>query len=162
MKLFLLVPFLAFFVVSCAHETPQKRIERNPQIYRSLNEAEKALVEVGKIQKGMSPAAVFLAWGSPDRRAEGQSEDNKRYEQWVYETLSPVVVQSAWSGFGPYGFGPGWGWRRGGMIGPGWGPWGWSNGLSTDIAYVPRTASWVRFINNRVQSWQLGEYAHRR
>ena len=145
MKNLLLVPFITFFAVSCSSNTPQTRIEKNPKIYRSLTEAEKALVEVGKIQNGMSPPAVFLAWGSPDGRAEGESKGN-RYEQWVYRSLRPVAVQSTWGGWGP-------GWRGWG----GWGPWGWSNGIATNITYIPQDSSWVKFVNNKVESWQLGD-----
>lgn len=158
MKIFLFLPLLALFGVSCSSNTPQTRIEKNPKIYRSLKEAEKALVEVGKIQNGMSPAAVFLAWGPPDGRAEGEAK-SKRYERWTYQTLSPVVMQSAWGGWGPGwgGWGPGWGWNRGGIGGPGWGPWGWNSGVGADIAYIPQTSSWVKFVNNKVDSWQLGQ-----
>lgn len=149
------LPFLSLatlFMVSCSSNTPQSRIQKNPKIYRSLKTAEQALVEVGKIQNGMSPAAVFLAWGPPDAKSEGESK-GKRYEQWVYQSLSPVVVQNAWGGWGG-GWGRGWG--RGPFIGPGWGPWGWNGGFGTDIAYIPRTSSWVKFVNNRADSWQLG------
>lgn len=157
MKLFLLFPLLAVCAVSCSTNTPQTRIEKNPRIFDSLNTADQALVEVGKIQNGMTPPAVFLAWGPPDGRAEGEKE-GERFEQWVYQSLSPVVVQSTWGGWGP-GWGPGWGyggWRRGGLAGPGWGPWGWNNGIATDIAFIPETSSWVKFVNNRVESWQRG------
>ena len=144
--------------MSCSSHTPQSRIEKNPGIYRSLKTAEKALVEVGKIQNGMSPPAVFLAWGAPDGRAEGQ-KDGDRYEQWVYRSLSPVVVNSGWGGLGGGGWGPGWGggWQRGGLGGAGWGPWGWNNGFATDVVFIPRTSSWVKFVDNRVESWQLGD-----
>ena len=158
MKVFLLLPLLAFFVVSCSSSTPTTRIEKNPKIFRSLSISQQSLVEVGKIEDGMSPAAVFLAWGSPDRQTEGQ-KDKKRYEQWIYDSLSPVVVQSAWGGWGGYGYGYGWGgrgYRRGGLGGPGWGAGGWNNGIATDVVFVPTASSWVKFINGRVESWQRG------
>lgn len=161
MKPLLLLPFLAFLAVSCASNTVNTRIEKNPKIFRSLDISQQSLVEVGKIENGMTPAAVFLAWGSPDRQTEGQ-KDGKRYEQWIYNTLSPVVVQSAWGGWGGWGGGwggPGWGglgWRRGGIAGPGWGAWGWNQGLGADVAFVPTASSWVKFVNGRVESWQRG------
>jgi hypothetical protein len=150
----LLLSLLAFLAVSCGSNTPTTRIEKNPKIFRALNISQQSLVEVGKIENGMSPAAVFLAWGSPDRQSEGQ-EDKKRYEQWVYNSLSPVVVQSAWGGWGGGGWGGG-GFRRGGLAGPGWGPWGWNQGIGTDVAFVPTPSSWVKFIDGRVESWQQG------
>lgn len=159
MKIVFFLPLLALFAVSCSSSrTPAARIEQNPQIFRALQPEQQALVEVGQIKNGMTPAAVFLAWGGPDSKAEGE-KDGKRYEQWIYNTLSPVVVQSAWGGwgYGPgYGYGAGWGVHRGGIAGPGWGPWGWNSGVGTDIAYIPRASSWVRFINGRVEGWQRG------
>lgn len=164
MKL-LIFPLVAFLAVSCSSNTPTTRIEKNPKIFRSLSASEQSLVEVGKIENGMSPAAVYLAWGAPDRQTEGQ-KDKKRYEQWIYNSLSPVLVQSAWGGGwggwgGPGWGGPGWGWggggfRRGGLAGPGWGPWGWNQGFGTDVAFVPTPSSWVKFVNGRVDSWQRG------
>jgi hypothetical protein len=152
MKTFLFLSFLAFFAVSCtSSRTPAARIAKNPKIFRALKPEQQALVEVGKIQTGMTQPAVFLAWGGPDRRAEGE-KNGKRYEQWIYNSLSPVVVQSAWGGWG----GPGWGIRRGGIAGPGWGPWGWNGGVGTDVAFIPQASSWVKFVNGRVESWQRG------
>ena len=159
MKTFFFLYFLAFFAVSCtSSRTPTARIAKNPKIFRALKPEQQALVEVGKIQNGMTQPAVFLAWGSPDRQAEGE-KNGKRYEQWIYNSLSPVVVQSAWGGWGGgwggWG-GPGWGIRRGGIAGPGWGPWGWNGGVGTDVAYIPQASSWVKFTNGRVESWQRG------
>ncbi len=159
MKTFFFLSFLAFFAVSCSSSrTPAARISKNPKIFRALKPEQQALVEVGKIQNGMTQPAVFLAWGSPDRQAEGE-KNGKRYEQWIYNSLSPVVVQSAWGGWGGgwggWG-GPGWGIRRGGIAGPGWGPWGWNGGVGTDVAYIPQASSWVKFTNGRVESWQRG------
>jgi hypothetical protein len=156
MRFFVFPLLLAIFAVSCSSNTPQSRIEKNPRIFRALSTSEQALVEAGKIQDGMSPGAVFLAWGPPDGRAEGEKE-GKRYEQWTYDSLSPVVIQSAWGGWGPgWGWGGWGGWNRAGIAGPGWGPWGWNNGLATDVAFIPQTSSWVNFVNNRVDGWQLG------
>ena len=54
------------------------------------------------------------------------------------------------------GWGPGWGIRRSGIAGPGWGPWGWNGGMGTNVAYIPSASSWVKFINGKVESWQRG------
>ena len=98
MRAFFVLPFLALFAASCSSsQTPDSRIAKNPKIFRALELEQQSLVEVGKIQNGMTPAAVFLAWGGPDRKAEGEKDGN-RYEQWIYNSLSPVVLQSAWGG----------------------------------------------------------------
>jgi len=156
MKTLLFLPFLALFAVSCSNSrTPAARIAKNPKIFRALKPEQQALVEVGKIQNGMTQPAVFLAWGSPDRQAEGE-KNGKRYEQWIYNSLSPVVVQSALGGWGGGWGGPGWGIRRGGIAGPGWGPWGWNGGVGTGVVYIPEASSWGKFTNGRVESWQRG------
>lgn len=144
MKALFFLLFLGLFATSCSSsQTPGARIAKNPKIFRALKPEQQSLVEVGKIQNGMTPAAVFLAWGGPDREAEGE-KNGIRYEQWIYSSLSPVVVQSAW------------GVRRSGIAGPGWGPWGWNGGMGTNVAYIPRASSWVKFINGKVESWQRG------
>ena len=156
MKVLFFILFLGLCATSCSSsQTPGARIAKNSKIFRALKPEQQSLVEVGKIQNGMTPAAVFLAWGVPDREAEGE-KNGIRYEQWIYSSLSPVVVQSAWGGWGGRGWGPGWGVRRGGIAGPGWGPWGWNGGMGTDVAYIPRASSWVKFINGKVESWQRG------
>lgn len=156
MKVVFFLPFLALLAASCtSSQTPKARIAKNPKIFRALTPEQQSLIEVGKIQNGMTPAAVFLAWGNPDREAEGEKNGN-RYEQWIYNSLSPVVVQSTWGGWGGRGWGPGWGVRRSGIAGPGWGPWGWNGGMGTNVAYIPSASSWVKFINGKVESWQRG------
>ena len=61
----LVVALLASFLAGCS--TVESRIKSNPQIYTSLSAADQALVRQGQIREGMSKAAVFLAWGNPDR-----------------------------------------------------------------------------------------------
>jgi uncharacterized protein YceK len=43
--------------------TVQTRISGHPEIYQSLSTSDQALVSQGKIRTGMSPNAVWLAWG---------------------------------------------------------------------------------------------------
>ena len=76
MKFVFLLLTTALFV-SCAPSTPETRIAANPAKYESLSAKHRDLVRQGRIDTGMSPDAVSLAWGSPDRRYDG-GEDGAR------------------------------------------------------------------------------------
>lgn len=143
----LFLPVLALITVSCSSSTPTKRIEENPKVYNSLSARHQDLVQKGKIENGMTPPAVYLAWGNPDAQAEGQ-EKGKTIEKWTYTGLTPVYHQSYYGGFG-YGYGRYGRYGRRGYYYP-------YNGISTDISYVPYRSAWVKFLNGRVDSWQRG------
>src|SRR6266480_3224999 len=66
---------------SCS--TPQTRISEHPDLYQSLSPKDQALVNQGQIRIGMSRPAVWLAWGSPDRRIIGNMGGGTT-ETWVY------------------------------------------------------------------------------
>jgi hypothetical protein len=71
----------ALIVTSCS--TPQTRISEHPDLYQSLSPRDQALVSQGQIRTGMSRTAVWLAWGSPDRKIVGNMGAGRR-ETWVY------------------------------------------------------------------------------
>jgi hypothetical protein len=71
----------ALIVASCA--TPQDRISDHPDLYQTLSPRDQALVSQGQIRTGMSRTAVWLAWGSPDRKIVGSMGAGRR-ETWVY------------------------------------------------------------------------------
>ena len=71
----------ALILTSCS--TPQTRISERPDLYQSLSHRDQALVNQGQIQIGMSRPAVWLAWGSPDRRIIGNMGGGTT-ETWVY------------------------------------------------------------------------------
>ena len=71
----------ALFLASCS--TPQTRISEHPDLYQSLSAKDKALVDQGQIRAGMPPPAVWLAWGSPDRKIIGNMGAG-RTETWLY------------------------------------------------------------------------------
>ncbi len=166
MKVFLLLPILAFLAVSCASSTPAKRVEKNPELHAALSSHQKKLVAEGKIENGMSPDAVYLAWGTPASRAEGQ-DGGQTFEKWDYTRLTPVYHQSLHGGFG-HGFGRSYSGRSGRGFGSrsGRGFGGGHGGgrgfrsygsFGTGVAYVPYRSAWVKFRNGRVESWQRGK-----
>jgi hypothetical protein len=127
----------------CAATTPQVRVQQNPQMFEQLSAADRDLVLRGTISEGMTRDAVFLAWGRPDAVTTG-SERGRQIETWRYATYQPVY---------PYGFGVGLGYgsgyyRHGGHFYP-------YGSYYASPAYVPVTASAVRFQNGRVVSWEL-------
>jgi hypothetical protein len=98
----------ALLMASCTSAIV-KRIERNPDIYNSLSPHQKALVQEGRIEEGMTKKAVFLAWGKPDRAAQG-SRSGKAYEKWSYAGYDPVYTTSlsyraGYRGYHPHGRG---------------------------------------------------------
>ena len=148
MKSFLILPLLAFLAVSCASSTPAKRIEENPKTFNDLSSRHQALVASGKIENGMLGEAVYLAWGDPAAKAEGQ-EGGKALEKWTYTSIRPVYHQSFYGG--GYGYGSRYG-RYG--RGRGYSPYG---SFGTEVSYVPYRSAWVKFRNGRVASWERGQ-----
>ena len=95
----------AIFLTSCT--TPQDRISQHPEIYQSLSPKHQQLVPHGQIRSGMPQTAVWLAWGDPDQKVQGEMR-GRATETWVYTNTEEVPG---------YAWGPGWGY------GPGYGPY---------------------------------------
>lgn len=142
MKNLLLAASFGLVLASCAPSTPQTRIQREPQKFEALGKKHQELVEQGRIDRGMPPDAVYLAWGAPSRTFQG-SKGGRLTERWDYAGSRPVHFNTFHGSFGHY-FGPR---RRHGWYGAGWGP---------EVAYVPYRIGSVWFIDNRVDSWERG------
>lgn len=130
-----MVPLL--ISVSCQSATPATRIESNPVLFQSLPADQQLLVQRGKICEGMTPQAVFLAWGYPNSAPYEGEKDGKKITRWVYNTMEPVFVNDSWRG--PY-----------------WGPYGWYDpySMGPSTVYIPRNAATVLFENGKVVSWE--------
>jgi hypothetical protein len=63
--------------------TPQTRISEHPDLYQSLSRKDQALVSQGQIRIGMSRTAVWLAWGTTDRKIVGNMGGGPT-ETWIY------------------------------------------------------------------------------
>ena len=156
-RLILLTLPLVALLASCS-STPTSRIEKHPEIYSQLSSKNQNLVSQGKIAKGMSQPAVFLAMGSPDHRVHA-NKDGKEFERWAYNILTPVYHGSYSSFHGGFGHGRFGRRERFGRRG-GFGHGGF--GYGTSVSYAPRVGSSVEFVNNKVTGWttiQRGPYA---
>ncbi len=83
--------------------TTETRISGHLEIYQSLSSRDQALVSQGQIRDGMSPNAVYLAWGSPDRKIVGNMR-GRPTETWLYlhyTTYYPLAVPSTIHSFIP-------------------------------------------------------------
>jgi hypothetical protein len=100
----------ALILASCS--TPQMRISDHPEIYQGLSSRDQALVSQGQIRGGMSQNAVWLAWGSPDRKIVGNMA-GRSAETWIY------IYYATYPYYGP------------------WGPWAYNNPSSAySFAYT--------------------------
>ena len=138
--------------------TPQTRISERPQVYQNLSSADQALVSQGKIREGMSRDSVYIAWGTPNQRAEGRNR-GRPVETWIYFGTTTGDYYP-----GPYGYGYGIGGRFGYWHGGGYGghpygrfyydpfydPFFWSR--TSVVSYPDHTVS---FENGRVIAFQF-------
>src|SRR6266568_5326843 len=83
--------------------TTETRISGHPEIYQTLSSRDQALVSQGQIRSGMSQNAVWLAWGSPDRKIVGNMR-GRPTETWMYVNYATYPYPYYGPGFG-YGFG---------------------------------------------------------
>src|SRR5438445_11837155 len=94
----------ALVLASCS--TTETRISGHPEIYQTLSPSNQALVSQGQIRAGMSQGAVWLAWGSPDRKIVGNMR-GRSTETWIYinYTTYPYSYPYRYYGSGcAYGF----------------------------------------------------------
>ncbi len=134
----------SLLIGACAPSTPQSRISQNPEKFARLSAKHKALVEEGKIDRGMPKDGVLLAWGTPASRYEGQ-EGRRSTERWDYAGSRPVFVHDFHAGYGFYDY-----WGDGGY----YRPYGYRFMVGPEIVYVPYTKASVTFAGDRVDSWE--------
>lgn len=144
MKKLLSLASVALTLASCVPSTPATRIQHEPAKFAQLSQKDQTLVQQGLIARGMSPAAVELAWGRPSQLLDG-SKDGKLTMRWDYMGSRPVYGSDFYGGYG-YGYGYGrYGPRRYSSLDYGFGP---------EVSYVPYRLATVQFMGDRVDSWE--------
>src|SRR6266481_7837071 len=132
-----------FILTSCS--TPQTRISEHSDLYQTLSQRDQALVSQGQIRIGMSRTAVWLAWGSADRKIVGNMGGGST-ATWLYIYYATYYPpQAPW---GPWAF----------FGDPFYDPFYYSY-IPPSIPYPYRT---VTFANGRVVSFQslVGPYRY--
>ena len=141
MRRFAIGASLAVMLVSCVAPTPAERITENPLMYGSLPAKQQLLVQNGQICNGMTPDAVYLAWGNPNTPPVVGESNGRKIERWVYRGYEPVPVMTVGGGFchGPFGcYG--------------------ATYPQMDTAYLPYDAAFVEFTDGKVTSWQSRQH----
>ncbi len=149
MKTLLLLSIPLCVLLSSCSSTPTQRIEKNPAIYADLSPSHQKLVSEGKITKGMTKPAVFLAMGRPDQKIAGNT-DGKDFERWDYNVLTPTY-HTGFSSYYGHGFGHRGGFRRRGFRGGS----RYGIGFHPSLSYVPRRGASVGFTTGKVSSWSV-------
>lgn len=108
MKRIGLILLLALLASGCATSTIEKRREERASTYSALTDEQRALVDQGKIQVGMTADAVYIAWGKPSQIVTGQTSDGKSMTTWLYFGTA-WQEHRYWSyhyyhPYGPYGY----------------------------------------------------------
>jgi outer membrane protein assembly factor BamE (lipoprotein component of BamABCDE complex) len=83
----------ALILTSCS--TPQTRISEHLGLYQSLSRRDQTLVSQGQIRIGMSRTAVWLAWGSPDRKIVSNIGRGPT-ETWIYVYYATYPYYRPW------------------------------------------------------------------
>jgi len=91
--------------------TTESRISEHPEIFQTLSPRDQELVKAGKIREGMSMDAVWVAWGSPDQKANGVAR-GKHVETWIYNDYYYANSYYPYP-YGPFGYG---GYFGGGVV----------------------------------------------
>ncbi len=91
----------ALVIPGCS--TPQTRISEHPDFFQSLSRRDQTLVTQGQISPGMSRNAVWLAWGSPDRKVVGNMR-GRPTETWLYIYYATYPYYSACGPCDPWAF----------------------------------------------------------
>jgi hypothetical protein len=126
---------VALVFASCAPSTPDARIVARPELFEKIPTQQKELIRQGRIDKGMSTDAVYLAWGKASRVYEG-SENNVPILRWDYTGATPVYHTNFYGGYGHGRYSH------------------YGVGITPEVTYVPYRRATVLFRNGRVASWE--------
>jgi hypothetical protein len=79
----LLLLFVALTLVGCASSSIESRRRERASVFATLTPEMQALVNEGQVRRGMTPDAVYIAWGKPSQVL--QQEDQRGLVLfWLY------------------------------------------------------------------------------
>jgi hypothetical protein len=128
--------------------TVESRIQAHAAAFASLSPADQALVRQGNIRAGLPKAAVYIAWGRPDRIRSGFRSGHP-FEAWVCTQVRSVYVSDYYPRFFRFGFYHYYGyWGGFPFYGPIGGPY-FSSFVSVEIPYKA-----AFFEGGRLTGWE--------
>jgi hypothetical protein len=84
-RTFLIPLFVCLSIAGCAtSNTVEKRRAERAQAYAALTPEQRLQVDSGQIKVGMTPDAVYIAWGKPAQILESENAQGK-ITTWLYE-----------------------------------------------------------------------------
>lgn len=82
-KNILLLLLTACLFSGCASSTIESRRTERAAAYEALPADQRAMVDSGLIQVGMTKDAVYIAWGAPSESLQSENESGKQ-DTWLY------------------------------------------------------------------------------
>jgi len=73
----------SLFITGCATSSITTRKQERLGSYVALNSEQKIAVDLGQIKVGMTPDAVYIAWGNPSQILQGESSQGSTVT-WIY------------------------------------------------------------------------------
>ncbi len=119
-------------LAGCATSAPFLHTAGDRAAYEALPPNVRQLVDAGRIEKGMDPETVRLAWGTPAEKSEDQLNDHRL--RWKYYGFRWENVPQWYYAFDAYG--------------------GYMLDFRMGRRAVPYVRKWVVFENGKVVDWQ--------
>lgn len=75
----------------CGCSTVQSRVRERRAAFQQMPPRQQSLVLHGEVREGMSPDAVYIAWGRPEEISRGVRR-GQPFEVWTYYIASQEVI----------------------------------------------------------------------
>ena len=92
----------AVILLAAGCETPRTRARLHPGVFAKLSAADQRLALAGKVRDGMTPQAVYIAWGDPDEK-RAAADGKEPAESWLYRRQ--ITVQGPLGSFDQWSVG---------------------------------------------------------
>lgn len=92
------VAAFAFVLLVSGCNTVEKRIQKNPELFSSLEPEKQELIRAEKVAIGFTPEMVRIAWDSPDLRESSRTEEGET-STWIWLWRESVYAGRRFAGF---------------------------------------------------------------